>query len=49
MRESLVFESHCDYDSNPENYFPTTELENIEYDEFENSDKRIDNLRSSHL
>ena len=46
MRESLVFESHCDYDSDPENYLPTTELENIEYDEFENSDKRIDNLRS---
>ena len=47
MQESLMYKTDCDeYESDPENYFPK-ELEDIEieYYEFENFDKRIDELK----
>lgn len=47
MQESLMYKTDCDkFESDPENYSPK-ELEDIkiQYDEFKNSNKRIDQLK----
>ena len=47
MQESLMYKTDCDkFESEPENYSPK-ELEDIkiQYDEFKNSNKRIDQLK----
>lgn len=45
MRESIEFKVDCvNYDMDPENHLEQT-TEEIEYDEFKNSDRKIDNFK----